>query len=71
MSTRIYRLTIAGKVRLIRAAHPAQAIAHVAKDSIIVNVASQDDLVRDLSAGVKVENPGEPAQAALPEVERT
>lgn len=44
--------------RLVRAIHPAQALRHVAEDTLAVAVASQDDLVRLLSAGVRVEQSG-------------
>lgn len=55
MSQRIY-LTIHGESsRLIRANTPAAARNHVAKNSIIVSVASQDDIVRMISDGRVVE----------------
>jgi hypothetical protein len=55
MSQRIY-LTIHGESsRLIRASSPAAARNHVAKNSILVSVASQDDIVRMISDGRVVE----------------
>jgi hypothetical protein len=45
--------------RLVRAANVAQAVRHVAAAHITACVASQDDLVRALGAGSKVENAGE------------
>lgn len=43
--------------RLVRAPNQAQALRHVAKD-LQVTVASQDDLVELVAAGVKVEASG-------------
>lgn len=55
-ATRIYK--VAAK-RLVRAANAAQARNHVARESITVEVASQDDLVTMVAAGTKVETAGE------------
>lgn len=44
-----------GAERLIRSANALQARSHVAKDSYETRVASQDDLIRLVAAGVKVE----------------
>lgn len=61
-TTRIYvvspRIAVEGepvKRRLVRAANSAQAFRHVAKDTLLVALAGQDDLVVLASAGVKVE----------------
>lgn len=56
----------AGKVeRLIRATHPGHALRH----AFAARVASQDDLERLLSAGVKVENArAEPPDSEPPAV---
>lgn len=43
---------------LVRASNQAQAIRHVARNRLSVTVASQDDLVEQLAAGVKVEDAG-------------
>lgn len=51
--------------RLVRAANAAQALRHVAVDTLRVAVASQDDLVKLLQAGVTVED------SRLPAVEDT
>lgn len=56
--TRIYRVTAHGKDRLVRAPNKAQAIRHVAEDTITAEVASQDRLVQLVAAGVKVEESG-------------
>lgn len=58
-ATRIYVVidkTVAeGGINLIRCASPAQARNHVNKDRHAVRVATQEDLERFLSAGIKVE----------------
>jgi mannose/fructose/N-acetylgalactosamine-specific phosphotransferase system component IIB len=55
-TTRIYACTQAGKTRLIRATNPAVARSHIAKDTIIVSVASPDDTYELALQGVKVED---------------
>lgn len=42
--------------RLVRASHPSTAQMHVARDTYEVGVATQNDLERLLSQGIKVEN---------------
>ncbi len=54
--TRIHLVTVLGKARLVRAATKNQAIRHVARDLIAARLASQDDLVEQLGAGMKVED---------------
>ena len=49
--------------RLVRAPNAAQALRHVAADTLHVAVASQDDLVELVEAGVKVESASVPAAA--------
>ena len=44
--------------RLVRAPNAAQALRHVAAGTLNVGVASQDDLVELVEAGVKVETSG-------------
>lgn len=58
---RIYIVTHGDSVRLVRAPHRAQALAHVANSIINVAVATQDELVKHVSTGVAVEavNDGE------------
>ena len=48
--TRVYITKQDDKVRLVRAVNVAQARNHVARDSISVEVASQDDLIAYLTA---------------------
>lgn len=70
MSTRIYIITPktaeAGKPatkRLVRATNQAQALRFITSE-LNVTVASQDDLVTALGAGIKVENDGKPPQTS-------
>lgn len=41
--------------RLVRAKNQARAIAHVVADTVVVNQASADDIVRLTKAGVEIE----------------
>jgi hypothetical protein len=50
------------KVRLVKASVRQQALTHVANHLFTVRVASQDDLIKALSDGVKVENYRDPDQ---------
>lgn len=63
--TRIYIATIGETDRLVRAAHPAQALKHVAVDLIRVRVATQQDLVDCLNDGIKVEDANAPSDAEV------
>lgn len=45
MKTNIYKVSAGGYEHLVRAANRAQAMRHIAKRSIRVELASQDDLV--------------------------
>ena len=53
---RIYLIGNGQQVRLVRATNRAQAIAHVVRSSIAVSVATQDELVKLLTHGAKVED---------------
>ena len=64
---RIYLVGTGQQVRLVRAPNRAQALAHVARSTIAVSVASQDDLVKMLTAGIKVEDVSQAEQAELEE----
>jgi hypothetical protein len=57
MAQRIYLVTnkTTGASRLIKAAVVSQAIAHAAKQDFEAHVATQDELVDGLNAGVKIE----------------
>jgi hypothetical protein len=53
---RIYLVGTGQQVRLVRAPNRAQALAHVARSTIAVSVATQDELVKMLTGGIKVED---------------
>lgn len=48
--------------RLVRAPNAAQAVRHVAADTLFCDVATQDDLVVLIGCGVKVESSGAAAE---------
>lgn len=62
MPERIYRVTPKAEgaepkeSRLVRAGSQAQALRHVAAETLAVSLASQQDLVELLGAGVKVDD---------------
>jgi hypothetical protein len=57
--TRIYIVTdkVVGSEQLVRAASQAQAVSRVVRSQFEAEFASQDDIVRMLSAGAKVLEP--------------
>lgn len=60
-NSRIYAVFNSGDVEaqaLIRASTRAQAIAHYSRRNLVVQVASQDDLVDAVKAGIDVEVAG-------------
>lgn len=67
---RIYLVTHGDDKRLIRAISQANARNHIARNSIAVAVASQDDIVALISTGQKVEETSsEPLQLEIGEQE--
>jgi hypothetical protein len=60
MKERIYTVhnVVTNVTALVRAANRAQAVAHVAKSTLVGNVASQEDIVVLLQAGVEVQQSG-------------
>ena len=58
MSRRIYVVhpKAGGQPRLVRAAHPSNALRHVAQAEYTVKVATQDDIVDLVGKGAKVES---------------
>lgn len=54
-------------VRLVKASIRQQALSHVAQSLFTVRVASQDDLIKALGSGVKVENAKDGDQLELPQ----
>ena len=61
---RIYLVGHGQTVRLVKAAHRAQALAHVARTIINVKVANQDELVEAVSRGIAVETAANDADTA-------
>ncbi len=60
--TRIYIVRAEGGAkRIVRAPNTAQAIRHVAADTLRAAVATQDELVTLVAAGTKVEDSGREA----------
>lgn len=53
---RIYIVGTGQTIRLVRAPNRAQALAHVARSTISVSVATQDELVKLLTSGTQVED---------------
>lgn len=71
-ATRIYVVTENGKPeqRLIRATFRATAVRHAAGTRFVAKAATQDDLERLITAGVRVEQAAEPTTSAeAPEVD--
>lgn len=67
MTKRIYAIHNAGRtVGLVRAASPAQALCHHTAGMYTVGVASQDELVAALNAGISVAEAGREAAGAEP-----
>jgi hypothetical protein len=54
-----------GNVRLVKATIRSQALTHVANSMFTVRVASQDDLISQITAGTKVETVNDGDQLAL------
>lgn len=66
MAKRIYTIQQSGRtVGLVRAASPAQALRHHTAGLYTVEVASQDDLVAALTAGISVAEAGREAAAEV------
>jgi hypothetical protein len=60
---RIYAVKTASGKRLVEAANKAQAINHVARDTITAEVAQQGILIALTKAGIEVEVAGELAKS--------
>ena len=65
MAERIYIVTSAQGTRLVKANLRQQALSHAANSTFTVRVATQDDLVKQLTAGAKIEQYKAPDQAEL------
>ena len=55
MAERIYIVHGPQGTRLVKAGLRQQALSHVANSTFVIRVASQDELVNALTAGIKVE----------------
>ena len=57
VKTTVARMEAAGYVRerLVRAKNEARAVAHVVKDTVAIERASNDDIIRLTQAGVSME----------------
>ena len=64
MSKRIYKVTVNGAIRLVRAASPAAARSHAAKSTIQVSVATGEELYELGKGGLEIEDSSE---ASVPE----
>lgn len=53
------------EIRLVRAAHRAQALSHVAHSVFTISVAKSEELVTALLSGVEVENAVDPDNGEL------
>lgn len=65
MAERIYIVRNTYGARLVKANLRQQALSHVAATEYTVRVASQDDLVQQLSVGIKIEQYRAPEQLEL------
>ncbi len=55
---RVYAVTTGKTTRLVRAPNKAQAINHVARDTIKAEVADQETLITEIATGATVEDSG-------------
>ena len=65
MKQRVYTVGMGDQVRLIRASNRRQAIAHVSLTLLTVRVATQEDLINQLTKGMPIENYTPPDQIEL------
>jgi hypothetical protein len=65
MAERIYIVQSSQGTRLIKASLRTQALSHAANSTFTVRVASQDDLVKQLTEGTKIEQYRAPEQQDL------
>lgn len=65
MADRIYIVHGPQGARLVKAGMRQQALSHVANSTFNIRVASQDDLVQALTAGMKIEQYRAPEQVEL------
>jgi hypothetical protein len=65
MASRLYKVSTPKGVRLIDAGVKAQALAFVAKDEIVIEVASGHEIASLVASGVKVESINGPSNKDL------
>jgi hypothetical protein len=65
MKQRVYTVGVGDQVRLVRASNRRQAIAHVSLTLLTVRVATQEDLINQLTKGMPIENYTPPEQIEL------
>ena len=65
MKQRVYTVGMGDQIRLVRASNRRQAIAHVSLTLLTVRVATQEDLINQLTKGVPIENYTPPDQIEL------
>jgi len=65
MAERIYIIHGPQGTRLVKASLRQQALSHVANSTFNINVASQDELVKAIVDGIKVEQYRDPEQQEL------
>lgn len=65
------RIYVVGGKRLVRSYGPTSARNHVAKDTIKVELASQDTLIELIAKGVEVESTDAPWQADIEDPKNT
>ena len=66
MAERIYIVHGPQGIRLVKASLRQQALSHVANSTFTIHVASQNDLVDQITSGTKIEQYRAPEQADLP-----
>ena len=66
MAERIYIVHGPQGTRLVKASLRQQALSYVANSTFTIHVASQDDLVAQITSGTKIEQYRAPEQADLP-----
>jgi hypothetical protein len=65
MKQRVYTIGVGDQVRLIRASNRRQAIAHVSLTLMTIRVATQEDLINQLTKGITIESYTPPEQIEL------
>ncbi len=71
--SRIYKVQVKDSQErsLVRAESKAGALRHIAEKTMEAEVATQDDLVKMVAAGVKVEDAGKETDQEAPEADKS